>query len=370
MATTTKKDFYQILGLTKSASADEIKKAYRTLARKHHPDVDKSAGAAERFKEVSEAYQVLSDPEKRKAYDQFGHAAFDRNAGAGAGAGNPFGGGYRTYSYGTGGQGFNFDFGGFDDPFSVFEQFFGGSARSQRARNRGEDLHYELTIEFRDAIFGVNKAVSIAKEVTCPICDGTGAEKDSKVSTCPDCQGTGQVRRVVNSILGQIATAAVCPTCRGSGKKIEKPCHKCHGAGTTKESTRQEISIPAGVDDGDTVRFQGSGDAGKNGQPAGDLYLTIRVLRDRQFARRGDNIYSVHSIDPATAVLGGTLTVTTLTGTAELKIPSGTQPGTEFRLRGYGVPNRGDLYVTVNVKIPTKLSRDEKKLWEELNEHK
>lgn len=364
MATTTKKDFYEILGLTKSASADDIKKAYRTLARKHHPDIDKSAGAAERFKEVSEAYQILSDPEKKKAYDQFGHAAFDRNDGAGAGAGNPFGGGFR-YSQGQAG-GFNFNFGGFDDPFSVFEQFFGGGGRAQ-SRNRGEDLHYEFTIDFRDAIFGTRRTISLAKDVTCDICKGSGAEKDSKVTTCPQCQGSGQVRRVVNSIFGQVATAAVCPTCKGTGKKIEKPCHKCHGSGTTKDSIRQEINIPAGIDDGDTIRFQGLGDAGQNGLPPGDMYLTVRVLPDKNFRRRGDNIYSVESIDPAIAVLGGTLKITTLTGTAELKIPSGTQPGTEFRLRGYGVPNRGDLYATVNVKIPTKLSRDKKRLWEELS---
>jgi molecular chaperone DnaJ len=366
MATTIKRDFYEVLGLSKSASDSDVKKAYRTLARKHHPDVDKSEGAAENFKEISEAYQVLSDPEKRKAYDQFGHSAFDRNTGSGEGSSNPFGSGYRTYNYGTGGQGFNSDFGGFEDPFTIFEQFFGGASSRSRQSSRGEDLHYELTIEFRDAIFGTHKTLSIAKDITCSICQGTGAENDSKISTCPDCQGTGQIRRIVNSILGQIATAAVCPTCKGSGKKIEKPCHKCHGSGVTKENIRQEINIPKGIEDGDTIRFSGLGAAGKNGQAAGELYLTIRVLPDRKFRRRGDSIYFNIEVAPSTAVLGEIVTLPTLNGTAQLKIPTGTQPGTEFRLRGYGVPNRGDLYVTVNVKIPTKLSKDEKKLWESL----
>jgi molecular chaperone DnaJ len=367
MATATKRDFYEILGVSKSASDADIKKAYRTMARKHHPDVDKSVGADEKFKEISEAYQVLSDPEKRKAYDQLGHAAFDRNAGAGAGAGGPFGGGYGSYSYGTD-QGFNFDFGGFEDPFTIFEQFFGGSNSGRsRASSRGNDLHYELTIEFRDSVFGIRKSVSIAKEVPCQECHGSGATPNSKIETCPECRGSGQVRRVVNSILGQIATAAVCPTCRGLGKTIEKPCHKCHGTGVVKDTVRQEISIPAGISDGDTVRFPGLGDAGKNGLPAGDLYLTIGVLSDKKFRRRGDSIYSKEEINPSTAVLGGTITAETLNGTAELKIPAGTQPGTEFRLRGYGIPDRGDQYVTINIHIPTKLNREEKKLWEELS---
>ena len=359
MAATTKRDFYETLGVPKSASADDIKRAYRTLARKHHPDVDKSTGAAEKFKEISEAYQVLSDPEKRQTYDQFGHAAFDRN-GADAGAGgNPFGGGFGSYGFGQG----NYDFGGFQDPFTIFEQFFGGaSAGRSRSRNRGDDLHYELTIEFRDAIFGVPKTISIAKNTTCRECSGSGAEKGSKVTTCPECQGSGQIRRVVNSFLGQIATSATCPTCRGSGQKIDKPCHKCRGAGVVKDTVRQEIHIPAGIQDGDTVRFQGSGDDGKQGQSAGDLYLTIRVLPDRHFRRRSFDVYSSEDISPATAVLGGTVTATTLNGTTDLKIPAGTQPGTEFRLRGYGVPSRGDHYVTITIKIPTKLNKEEKKL--------
>jgi len=353
----TKKDFYEVLGLSKSASADDIKKAYRSLARKHHPDVDKTAGADGRFKEISEAYQVLADPERKKAYDQFGHDAFSRGAGSGAAGGNPFsGGGFGgTYT------------GGFEDPFTIFEQFFGGaSAGRSRTRNSGDDLHYELTIDFKDAIFGSSRSISLAREVVCPVCSGSGAEKGSKVETCPQCQGSGQVVRVSNSIFGQIQTAAVCPTCRGTGKKISTPCSRCRGEGKIKQTTQQQISIPDGISDGDTIRFPGLGDAGGQGRPSGDLYLTIRVLPNKQFRRRGNDIYTSIDIPIPVAVLGGTIEVPTLTKTVELKIPAGTQTGTEFRLRGYGVPNRGDEYVQVNLKTPAKLSREEREHWERL----
>lgn len=360
----SKRDYYEVLGLAKGASEADIKKAYRTLARKHHPDIDKTEGAAEKFKEISEAYQVLSDSEKRKAYDQFGHAAFDRSAGAGTDQG-PFGGGYR-YTY-TNGGGPGFDFSGFEDPFSIFEQFFGGAgAGRSRARNRGDDLYYELAISFKEAVFGVTKTVTIPRQILCPVCLGSGAEPDSKVETCPDCKGTGQVQRMQNSIFGQIITNVTCPTCKGTGKKIDKPCRKCGGDGRIQEEARTELKIPVGVGDGDTVRFPGLGDAGEYGKPSGDLFLTIRVHPESGFARRGNGIYSEINLDLPTAVLGGTVEVPTLTEKVKLKIPAGTQTGTQFRLRGHGVPGRGDQFVTINLKTPTKLSRDEKNLWEKL----
>ena len=359
-----KRDYYEVLGLAKGASAADIKKAYRTLARKHHPDIDKSEGAAAKFKEISEAYQVLSDTDKRQAYDQFGHAAFDRGAGAGAGQG-PFGGGYR-YTYTTGG-GPGFDFSGFEDPFSIFEQFFGGAtAGRSRARNRGDDLYYELAIDFREAVFGVTKTVTIPRQIMCPVCLGSGAEPGSKTTTCPDCKGSGQVQRVQNSIFGQVITNSACPTCKGTGQKIDKLCRKCGGDGRIQEEVRTELKIPAGVGDGDSVRFPGLGDAGEHGKPSGDLFLTIRVRPERGFSRRGNDIYSELGLDLPTAVLGGTIEVPTLTETVKLKIPAGTQSGTQFRLRGHGVPGRGDQLVTVNLRTPTRLGRDERQLWERL----
>lgn len=358
-----KKDFYEVLGLSKSATLDEIKKAYRTLARRHHPDIDKSVGAAEKFKEISEAYQVLSDTSKRKTYDQFGHAAFDRN-GNEAGR-NPFGGA-RSYSY-TSGPNVNFDFGDFQDPFSVFEQFFAGAASGRsRTKSGGDDLYFELTIDFKEAIFGVAKTVSLDKQTLCPLCLGTGGAKDAKIETCPTCKGAGQVERVQNSIFGPIMTRSVCSTCQGEGKKVDKPCPKCQGSGRLKETVHQEIKIPAGVSDGDSVRFPGLGDIGRRGSRAGDLYLTIRVLPSRNFRRRGDDIYSEIDLDIPAAVLGGTVEVPTLTDPVKLKIPPGTQSGTEFRLKGLGVPSRGDQYVRVNLKTPTKLSGQERDLWEKL----
>lgn len=363
-----KKDYYEVLGVSKSATLDEIKKAYRTLARKHHPDIDKSPNAADKFKEISEAYQVLADSKKRQAYDQFGHAAFDRAAGAGAGAGGPFGG-FRTYTYTSGGgPNINFDFGDFQDPFSVFEEFFtGASAGRARTRAGGDDLYYELPIEFKEAIFGTSKTITYDKQTLCPVCLGTGAEKESKVETCPECKGTGQVRRVQNSIFGQFIQATTCPTCQGEGKTISNPCRKCRGEGRIRETVSQEVKIPAGVGDGDTVRFPGLGDIGRRGTKTGDLYLTIRILPHRLFRRRGNDIYSEVKITPPLAVLGGTVEVPTLTDPVKLKIPAGTQSGTEFRLKGLGVPARGDQYVKVAVETPTKLSREERDLWERLS---
>lgn len=360
----TKKDFYEVLGVSKSSSLDEIKKAYRSKARAHHPDVDKSAGAAERFKEISEAYQVLSDPEKRKAYDQFGHAAFDR-AGAGAGAGGPDGG-FRSYTYSSGDPNIRFDFGDFQDPFSLFEQIFGASTGRSQRRSGGDDLYFELPVDFKEAVFGAAKTVSLPRKILCPICLGSGGDRGAKEETCPTCRGAGRVERVQNSIFGQIMTAATCPTCQGRGKKFDRTCRKCRDEGRIAETVRTELKIPPGVDDGATVRYPGLGDAGPNGTRAGDLFLTIRVVPSRQFRRRDGDIYTEVDLDLPTAVLGGEVEVPTLEKPVKLKIPAGTQSGTEFRLRGRGVPGGGDEIVKVILQTPTRLSPEEKDLWRRL----
>lgn len=359
----TKRDYYEVLGVTKSASEEEIKKAYRTKARKHHPDVDKSAGAAERFKEINEAYQVLSDPQKKAAYDQFGHTAFQGGASGGA----P--GGYNTYSYG-GGSPFNVDvdFGGFRDPFEIFEEFFGsaspfGGRRRQAGPKRGEDLHYEITIPFEQAAFGVEKNIEVPRFESCSECSGSGAERGSKKTTCTTCQGHGSVQQATNSIFGNIVTSRVCPTCNGEGEVIEKKCQKCKSSGRVKSVKTTTIKIPAGVDDGDSVRFPGLGSAGEKGSAYGDLYLTIRVAAHKDFRRSGFNIYYDLPISFAQAALGAEIKVPSLDGEQKLKIPEGTQTGTEFRLSAKGIKhgnNRGDQIIRVKVVTPKKLSSEQR----------
>lgn len=356
----TKKDYYEVLGVSKNASTEEIKKAYRTSARKHHPDVDKSSGAEERFKEINEAYQVLSDPQKKAAYDQYGHSAF-QGGGAGAGAGN-----YANYGYGSpfGGSGE----GGFRDPFEIFEEFFGssspfGSSRRKTGPRAGEDLHYELTIPFEQAAFGVEKKIELPRFEVCNECSGSGAEKGSKKITCQTCNGKGQVQQATNSILGQILMNRVCPTCSGEGETIEKKCSKCKGVGRVKGYHETNIKIPAGIDDGDTVRFQGLGQAGEKGGGYGDLYLTVRVAPHKQLKRSGYNTYLELPITFVQAALGDTVEVPTLDGQVNLKIPEGVQTGTDIRIKEKGIKHgntRGDQFVRVKVMTPTKLSGRQK----------
>lgn len=362
-----KRDYYEVLGVTKTSTTDEIKKAYRNLARKHHPDVDTSEGAHERFKEINEAYQVLSDDKKRQTYDQFGHSAFESGAGAG------YGPGVHYYSYG--GPDTNFDFGGFRDPFEIFEEFFGGassfSGNRRRSSSTGEDLHYELTISFEDSVFGTERKVEIPRHVSCPACHGSGS-KDGKKETCKNCQGSGQVRQNVQSIFGNIATMNVCPSCHGAGSTISNACQKCKGQGRLKETQSTEIKIPSGVIDGSQIRFKGLGEAGLRGSLAGDLFLIIRVLPHKFLKRQGFDLFSQEKIPMSSAVLGDTIEVKTVDGTAKLKVPSGTQPGTQFRLKGYGMTHpqgkaRGDQYVTVDVEIPTKLTRHQEELLKEFS---
>jgi molecular chaperone DnaJ len=363
-----KRDFYEVLGVSKTASIDEIKKAYRQKARQHHPDVDKSAGAEARFKEINEAYQVLSDPQKREAYDRFGHAAF---ATGGAGAGAP--GGFR-YEYGPGVQ-FDFDFGGFRDPLDIFEEFFGVRSPFERQRRRGpakgENLHFEITIPFEAAAFGLEKKIEIPRQEVCSECGGSGAEKGSKSTACPTCKGQGRVARTTQSIFGAFMTSTVCPNCQGEGSVIEKRCPKCKGAGRVRSIMERTIKIPAGVDNGDTIRFQGLGEAGEKGGGYGNLYLTIRVLPHKEFKRAGYDVYFEQPISFSQAALGDVIEVPTLDGRVKLRIPEGTQTGTEFRLRGKGIEHgnsRGDQYVRVKVITPKHLSQRQKEALRELED--
>lgn len=358
----TKRDYYEILGVSKSASADEIKKAFRRLAVKYHPD--KEGGDEVKFKEINEAYEVLKDQQKRQRYDQFGHAGVGGAAGGRAGSGNPFGGGFG----GFGNQNINFeDLGGFGD---LFGDLFGGGRRSARP-HRGQDIATEIVISFEDAVFGVEKEITLALDDTCAHCKGSGAEPGHSVKTCPICQGTGQVNRVMNTIFGQIQQTATCETCHGQGKVPEKPCSVCHGRGTQRQSQTIKVKIPAGIDDGAAIRLNGRGQAVQGGEK-GDLYVNIRVKPHKDFTREGDLILSAETVDMVTAALGGTKEVQTVDGPLTIKIPAGTQSGTDFKLAGHGVPHlrtgtRGAHIVTIRVETPTKLSKRQKELLQEFN---
>lgn len=362
----TKKDYYEILGVTKGASDEEIKKAYRTKARKHHPDVDKTAGSEERFKEINEAYQVLSDAQKKAAYDQFGHSAFSGSSGQAGGNGG--------YSYGGQGVNVDFDFSNFRDPFEIFNEFFGGASPfggggRRGGPKRGEDLHYEITIPFEQAAFGVEKKIEIPRFETCNECSGSGAERGSKKTTCSTCAGHGQVQQATNSILGQILTNRICPSCHGEGEVVEKKCPKCKGSGRVKNVKETEIKIPSGVDDGDTVRFANLGQVGEKSGSYGDLYITIRVAQHKDFKRAGYNIYLEQSISFTQAALGDTIEVPTLDGGVKLKIPEGIQSGTDIRIKEKGIKhgnNRGDQFVRVKIITPTRLSGKQKEALREL----
>lgn len=366
-----KRDYYEILGVPKTATDDEIKKAYRKAAMKHHPDRGGGKEAEEKFKEANEAYQVLSDQQKRKQYDQFGHTG-PFGAGNGPSSG---GAGYQQYG-GFNGGGFNVnmdDLGGFGD---IFDTFFGGGGGGRSSRSRkGADIQAELRITFEEAVFGVEKDFTLLKQNTCNRCKGNGAEPGSGEKTCPTCHGAGQVQTEQHTIFGTFAQAAVCPECHGKGKVPEKKCTKCHGEGRVKEQVTIKVKIPAGVDNGQTIRVSGKGEAGEYGIPAGDLYLIVRVIPDKRFERDGYNIQSEAEISFPEAALGTTVEVETIDAKVKLKVPAGTQSGKVFKLSDRGVPHlngrqRGDHLVTVVVKTPTKLSSKQKKLLEEFNNEK
>ena len=347
-----KRDYYEVLGVDKSADEASIKKAYRSLAKKYHPDMNQGDAEAEKkFKEVNEAYAILSDPQKKQQYDQFGHAAFEQG---GPGAGGGFGG---------------FEgFGGFGDIFSdIFGGGFGSSSGARRnAPMRGDDVGATVNITFEEAAFGVKKDVTFNRIQRCSDCGGSGAEKGTKPETCSTCGGTGQ-RRVVQRMMGmQFQSTTTCEACRGTGKIVKNPCSNCRGTGFVKVSKKLGVSIPAGIDDGERIALRGEGCDGRNGGPTGDLIITVRVKQHSVFERDGYNIYCEVPITVAEATLGAEITVPTLEGNMQYTIPEGTQPGTQFTIRQKGIPyvnnssKRGDLVFIVNVEIPKGLNDKQK----------
>lgn len=358
----TKRDYYEVLGVDKGASADEIKKAFRKAAVKHHPD--KEGGDETKFKEINEAYEVLKDQQKRQRYDQFGHAGVGGASGGGAG-GNPFEG-----FGGFGGQNVHFDFGdgGLGD---IFGQFFGGGGGSQRGPRRGRDVEASLTLSFEDAVFGTDEKIELTMEDECSHCKGTTVEPGYSMKTCPTCQGAGQQTRVMNTIFGQMQQAVTCETCKGRGKIPEKVCSVCRGKGTERKRQEMTIKIPAGIDDGATIRLKERGEAIGDGA-RGDLYVHIRVKAHRKFTREGDIILSDEHISMVDAALGTEIDVETVDGSVRMKIPAGTQSGTDFKLSKHGVPHlrseaRGPHIVSVIVDTPTKLSKKQKELLEQFS---
>ena len=350
-----KRDYYEVLGLQKGASEEEIKKAYRKLAKQYHPDLhpgDKEAEA--KFKEVNEAAQVLGDPEKRAKYDQFGHAAFDPSQGFGGFDG----------ASGFGGFG---GFGGVGDIFGDLGDIFGfGGGSSQRSGpRRGERLRASVSISFEEAAFGCKKEISVSKVEQCPDCHGTGCAPGTTPEICPDCRGTGSVRTTQRTPFGMVQSQGPCPKCGGTGKLIHQPCPTCKGKANVRRNRKLNVNIPAGIDDGQTISMKGQGNAGRDGGPAGDLLVTVSVRPHESFERDGSSVLSAADISFAQAALGADIEVPTLDGKVKLTIPEGTQPGSVFRLRGKGIPylrgsGRGDQYVTVNIAVPKGLSGSQK----------
>lgn len=349
----SKRDFYEVLGVSKSASKDDIKSAYRKLAKKYHPD-NKETGDEAKFKEVQEAYDILYDDQKRSTYDQFGHAAFEQGAG-GAGGGNPFSG-----------------FGGFDagdiDLGDVFSQFFGGGsrrARSQTGPQRGDDTLMRLRVDFMDVVNGKDTEVEFDYDDDCPHCHGSGAESPSDVKTCPTCNGRGTVTRQQRSLFGVVENQTICPECGGSGKIISKKCSTCGGSGHKRIKKSVKIHIPAGINNGQQIRLQGMGEAGRNGGPHGDMYIEINVKPHQFFKREGNDIHIDVPIDFIDAILGNKIEIPTVYGEVLLTIPDGTQVGTTLRMKGKGIQDLrtqkpGDQYVHLQIKIPTSLNKKQK----------
>ena len=355
-----KRDYYEVLEVSRTVTKDDLKKQYRRLARQYHPDVNPAPEASERFKEISEAYEVLSDDDKRAAYDRFGHA----------GVGN---GGQRGFEQG---------FGGFAD---IFEEFFGtfsgagaGRGRRRRGPRKGADLRYDLTITFEEAIFGVEREIEYRRPETCTVCGGNGAEPGTKPIACTTCGGTGEVRRVQQSILGQFVNVATCTTCGGTGELIPNVCHECNGRKLVERTVTKKVKVPPGVDSETQIRLTGEGGAGLDGGPAGNLFVVLNVAPHEYFQRRGDDILLVLQINVSQAALGDEIAVPTVDGETTLAVPAGTQSGKEFRLRGLGVPKldrsgrganigRGDQLVVLQVAIPKHLTPEQRELFQQLS---
>ncbi|MBR6677433.1 MAG: molecular chaperone DnaJ [Oscillospiraceae bacterium] len=357
-----KRDYYEVLGLQKGASTDDIKKAYKKMARQYHPDLNPGDKAAEeKFKEINEANEILSDPEKKARYDQFGFAGVDPSYGAGAGGG-------------AGGFG-GFDFGDLGDIFGSFfgGGFGGGSRANPNAPQRGDSIRMALTLTFEEAAFGCKKAVTVERTESCDSCRGTGCEPGTTPEVCPTCGGRGVVQQRKQTPMGVFSTSAPCPNCGGKGKIIHKPCKDCHGTGNERKRKTIQVDVPAGIDDGQTISLRGQGHAGKNGGPSGDLLIVITVRPHDLFRRDGTSVLCEAPITFAQAVLGAELEIPTIDGRVKYTLPEGTQSGTTFRLKGKGIPllhgrGRGDQYVTVYIETPRNLTREQKQKLKEFSE--
>lgn len=346
------RDYYEVLGVSRGASQDEIKSAFRKMARKYHPDVNREPDAEERFKEINEAYAVLSDADKRAAYDRFGHAGLNGMGGAG------------TPDFTT------IDF------TDIFEEFFGfgGGSTRRRARNnprRGADINQTVSLSFEEAVFGTDKEVEFSRDEICTRCRGTGSEPGTSPVRCPTCDGRGEVRQMRQTFLGSMVQVTTCPTCNGQGEVINTPCSNCRGRGLERRTVRKTITIPGGVDNGTQIRLAGEGQPGMFGGPNGNVYVEVQVRPHKFFRRKGNDILLDLNINIAQAALGAEIEVPTLDGPAKLTVPAGTQPGRIFTLKGKGVPflrssGRGDQHIVVNVSVPTRLTAEQRRLFEEL----
>jgi molecular chaperone DnaJ len=346
-----KRDYYEILGIPKTASADEIKRAYRKLALKYHPDKNKSPDAEEKFKEISEAYGVLSDETKRNQYDQFGHAGIDSR-----------------YTQEDIFKNIHFEDFGFG---SIFDMFFGGGGTRAHRPRRGSDMLYDLSIPFRTAVFGGETTIEIPKTETCDVCGGSGAKTGTSPKTCTTCGGTGQIQRTQNTPFGRFMTTSTCTTCHGHGNIIDEPCTTCRGGGQVRRKKKISVKIPAGIDSGARLRIAGEGEAGERGAPPGDLYIDIHVIPDKIFKREGDDVIIEQPISITQAALGSEIKVPTLKGQVKIKIPPGTQSGKIFRIKGKGIPHlhgygQGDQLVKTVVETPTNLTTQQKQLLQQL----
>lgn len=346
----SKRDYYEVLGVDKGASKEEIRKAYRKLARKYHPDVNKDPDAEDKFKEVKESYETLSDDQKRARYDQFGHA------------------GTQSQGFG-GGQDFS---GGFGD---IFDMFFGGGGarRDPNAPQQGADLQYRMVLDFEEAVFGKESEITIPRDETCHTCDGDGAKPGTKPARCSHCNGSGQINTEQNTPFGRMVNQRPCHHCQGRGTVITDKCETCHGDGTVKKNKKIKVTIPAGIDEGQQIRVSNQGEPGKNGGPSGDLFVVVQIREHDFYKREGDHIFLELPVTFTQAALGDEIKVPTVHGEVMLKVPAGTQSGKTFRLRGKGVPNvrgygKGDQHVTIRVVTPTKLSSRQKEILKEFNE--
>ena len=350
-----KRDYYEVLGVNKDADADTIKKAYRSLAKKYHPDINKSADAPEKFKEVQEAYEVLSDETKKNLYDRYGHAGVDPNASSGMGGG--FGG---------------FNFNEFDVG-DIFSSFFGGGARKSRQTGpmQGEDKYLQMEISFLDAAFGVKKVISLTVDERCSSCSGTGAKNGTELETCATCHGSGSVRTQQRTMFGTFESNTTCPYCNGKGKVIKTKCDACHGEGYTRKKVNVDVNVPAGINTGQQLRITGKGEKGINGGPNGDLYVEIIVSKHKYFERQNNDVYVNIPISYVDAALGCKIDVPTIHGDVKVDVPGGIQNGQKLRIKGKGIKdlrssNMGDEYIILDIKVPSKLSKEEKELYQKL----